>query len=102
MAKAASRLIDVEREGSTDISDAPDPPIYGTDGRHKQPRSTPENSSRPSLGGPHFGDSSGPLVSMYSTITEDADNKGADRCQRDAEAIMVFVSRLYQLSYYRA
>lgn len=39
---------------------------------------------------------------MYSTITEDADNKGADRCQRDAEAIMVFVSRLYQLSYYRA
>ena len=39
---------------------------------------------------------------MYTKITEDADNKGADRCQRDAEAIMMFVSRLYQLSNHHA
>jgi len=31
---------------------------------------------------------------MYSKITEEADNRGADRCQRDAEAILVFVSLL--------
>jgi len=103
MAKAANRLIDVEREGGTDISDMPDPPTYViADGRHEQPQSTPENSLRPSLGDPHFGDSSGPLVSMYSKTTEEADSRGADRCQKDAEAILVFVSLLYQFSYHRA
>jgi len=102
MAKAASQLIDVEREGGTDISDMPDPPTYMADGRHEQPQSTPENSSRPSLGDPHFGDSSGPLVSMYSKTTEEADRRCADRCQKDAEAILVFVSPLYQFSYRRA
>ena len=92
MAKAASQLIDVEREGGRDISGKPDPPTYVA--RREQPQSIPENASRPSLEDPHFGDSSGPLVSMYSKITEEADNRGADRCQRDAEAILVFVSLL--------
>jgi len=94
MAKAASRLIDVEREGGTDISGEPDPPTYVADGRLEQPQSIPENASRPSQRDPHLGDSSGPLVSIYSKITEEADNRGADRCQRDAEAILVFVSPL--------
>jgi hypothetical protein len=39
-----------------------------------------------------FGDSSGPLFSIYSTTTEREDNKTAERWQRDALVILIFVS----------
>ena len=39
-----------------------------------------------------FGDSSGPLFSIYSTSAEREDNKMAERWQRDALVILIFVS----------
>ena len=37
-------------------------------------------------------DSSGPLFSIYSKIVEEDDNKRAERQQKDAEGIVLFVS----------
>jgi hypothetical protein len=39
-----------------------------------------------------FGDSSGPLFSMYSDATEKEDNKMTDRWKADADGILFFVS----------
>ena len=39
-----------------------------------------------------YGDSSWPLYSMYSRIAQQDDNKLAERCQRDTNGTMVFVS----------
>lgn len=44
-----------------------------------------------------FGDSSGPLFSIYSTSADREDNKVAERWQRDALVILIFVS-FYLLS----
>ena len=40
----------------------------------------------------NFGDSSGPLFSMYTKAAEDEDNKMAERWQKDADGILIFVS----------
>ncbi|KAI0287597.1 hypothetical protein BC826DRAFT_1108289 [Russula brevipes] len=37
-----------------------------------------------------FGDSSGPLFSMYSKTMMDEDVTGAERCQKDADAVLIF------------
>ncbi|KAI0292524.1 hypothetical protein BC826DRAFT_433338 [Russula brevipes] len=60
---------------------------YGIDGRFSQSRPTP---SQPSRGETNFGDSSGPLFSMYSKIAEDEDNKMVDQWQKDADGIIIF------------
>jgi hypothetical protein len=39
-----------------------------------------------------FFDYSGPLCNMYSKTTEEEDNKMADRWQKDAYGILIFVS----------
>ncbi|SRR5258708_1290129 len=39
-----------------------------------------------------YGDSAWPLYSMYSNIAQQDDNMLADRCQRDTNGTMVFVS----------
>ena len=39
-----------------------------------------------------FGDSSGPLFSMYSKAAEEEDNRMVDRWQKDADGILIFVS----------
>jgi hypothetical protein len=39
-----------------------------------------------------FGDSSRPLLSIYSKVTEEIDNRVTERCQKDAESVLVFVS----------
>ena len=39
-----------------------------------------------------FGDSSGPLFSIYSKAAEEEDNKMVERWQRDADGILIFVS----------
>jgi len=49
-------------------------------------------SSQPSQAESNFGDRSGPLFSIYSGIAEKDDNKRAERWQRDAQGILVFVS----------
>jgi len=39
-----------------------------------------------------FGDSSAPLFSIYSERTEREDDKTAERWQKDAQVILIFVS----------
>jgi hypothetical protein len=43
-------------------------------------------------GGSNFGDSSGPLFSIYSKAAEEEDNKMVELWQKDAEGILIFVS----------
>jgi hypothetical protein len=60
------------------------------------PRYVPQPAQiQPSQGQANFSDSSGPLFNMYIKMTEEADNKMADRWQKDADGILIFVS-LYQ------
>jgi hypothetical protein len=40
----------------------------------------------------NFGDSSEPLFSIYSKAAEEEDNKMAERWQKDADGILIFVS----------
>ena len=40
----------------------------------------------------NFGDSSGPLFSIYSKAADDEDNKIVERWQKDADGILMFVS----------
>lgn len=58
-------------------------------GHRGQPQSLP---TQPSQGESNFGDSSVPLFSLYSKIAEEEDNKLADRWQKDADGILIFVS----------
>ena len=47
---------------------------------------------QPLQGESNFGDSSGPLFSVYSKAAEDEDNKMVERWQKDADGILFFVS----------
>jgi hypothetical protein len=60
-----------------------------TDGHRDHPKSTP---NQPLQGESNFGDSSGPLFSIYSKVAEDEDNKVVERWQKDADGILFFVS----------
>ena len=40
----------------------------------------------------NFGDSSGPLFSIYSKAADDEDNKMVERWQKDGDGILIFVS----------
>ena len=55
-------------------------------------QSAPNLPSQPSQGEPSFGDSSGPLFSMYYKTAKEEDNKMAERWQKDADGILFFVS----------
>src|SRR5580692_2395981 len=66
--------------------------IIYADGQPGQPPSTQNQQSQPSRGGSDFGDSSGPLFSMYSKIAEEEDNRMTDRWTKDADGILIFVS----------
>ena len=59
---------------------------------HNQPVSVPSQQLQPSHGGSIFGDSSGALFSMYSKIAEEEDNEMAERWQKDADGLLIFVS----------
>jgi hypothetical protein len=39
----------------------------------------------------NIGDSSGPLFTMYTRLAVEEDNKMAERWQKDAEGILIFV-----------
>ena len=59
----------------------------------------PNQPSQPSRGeSSNFGDSSGPLFSIYSRAAEEEDNKMAERWQKDADGILFFVSSPYHRS----
>ena len=49
-------------------------------------------SDQPLQGESNFGDSSGPLFSIYSKAADDEDNKMVERWQKDADGILIFVS----------
>ena len=58
------------------------------DGHLNQP---PPVSVPPSQAETNFGDSSGPLFAMYSKIGEEEDNQMAERWQKDADGVVIFV-----------
>ena len=64
---------------------------YIVDDRREQPQAAPIPPLLP-LEEPNFGDSSGTLFSMYSRIAEEEDARMAERWQKDADGILIFVS----------
>jgi hypothetical protein len=62
---------------------------YKIDNDHWQTQTIPPT---PWGEAPNFGDSSGPLFSIYSKAGGDEDNKMVDRWQKDADGILIFVS----------
>ena len=48
--------------------------------------------NQPLQGESNFGDSSGPLFSIYTKAADDEDNKMVERWQKDADGILIFVS----------
>ena len=52
------------------------------------------NQNQTSQGQSNFSDGSGPLFNMYVKMAEEEDNKIADRWQKDADGILIFVSPL--------
>ena len=67
-------------------------PTYIVDYPRNQSVSVLNQQSQPSQGESNFGDTSGPLFSMYSKAAEEEDNKMADHWQKDADGILIFVS----------
>ena len=62
-------------------------------GRQDDSREVPgTTSNQPLQRESIFGDSSGPLFSIYSKAAEDEDNKMVERWQKDADGILIFVS----------
>ena len=56
------------------------------------PRLDPQSTSnQPSRGQSNFGDSSGPLFSIYSKAADEEDSKMVERWQKDADGILIFV-----------
>ena len=84
---------DPERENvigmSSCFSPFPSPIPLNVLGGH--PNQPPLGSVQPSQGETNFGDSSGPLFTMYSKIGEGEDNQTAERWQKDADGIVIFV-----------
>jgi hypothetical protein len=50
----------------------------------------------------NFGDSSGPLFSMYSKNSEEEDNKMAERWQKEAEEIIILVGPGPEVAFHTA
>ena len=55
-------------------------------------RSTPNQQLRPPPEESDLGDISGSIYSQYSELAEGEDNNMAERCQKDADGILFFVS----------
>lgn len=62
------------------------------DDHPEQSQSAPNQLSQSTQGEPNFGDSSEPLFSIYSKNAEEEDNKTAERWQKDADGVLIFVS----------
>jgi hypothetical protein len=59
---------------------------------NEQPPPASNLPLRPQQGDSNFGDSSGPIFSMYSKIAKEEDDDLVDRWQKDADGILIFVS----------
>jgi hypothetical protein len=69
--------------------------MFITGGQRDNPGDNPlrQSAPNPSLQAEYiFGDSSGPLFSMYSKAAEEEDNKMVERWQKDADGILIFVT----------
>ena len=70
--------------------------MFITGGQRTQHDNSPSNPqpapNQPSQSESIFGDSSGPLFSMYSKAAEEVDNRMVERWQKDADGILIFVS----------
>ena len=60
--------------------------------RRGQPEVAQAQSLQPRQEEPHFCDNSWPLYSMYSKFAQEEDGKVTERCQRNADGMLVFVS----------
>jgi hypothetical protein len=58
----------------------------------EQPSSASNQPLQPGQGESNFGDSSGPIFSMYSKLAGEEDDEMVDRWQKDADGILIFVS----------
>ena len=56
-------------------------------------------SNKPFQGESNFGDSSGPLFSIYSKAAKVEDKDMVERWQRDADGILIFVSPVSAFVY---
>jgi len=65
---------------------------------HNQPPPVMTRSSQDT----NFGDSSGPLFSMYSKISEEEDNKMAELWQKEAGDIIIFVGPEPEAAFHAA
>jgi hypothetical protein len=71
--------------------------MFITGGQHQQTQPHPPSNPQPAPNQQPlqaesiFGDSSGPLFSMYSKAAEEEDNRMVDRWQKDADGILIFV-----------
>ena len=64
----------------------------GHDDPHEQPQSASKLPLPPQQGDSSFGDSSGPIFSMYSKLAKEEDDELVDRWKKDADGILIFVS----------
>jgi len=71
-----------------------DSPTCNVDDHPELPQSARNQPplSQPPVEGSNFGDSSGPIFSLYSNITKKEDDKLAERWQKNADGILIFVS----------
>jgi hypothetical protein len=69
---------------------SPNSPTCIVDGHPSQVPSQPV-PNRPFKGENNLGDSSGFLFALYSKLTQEEDTKMAERWQKDAEGIIIFV-----------
>jgi Family of unknown function (DUF6535) len=63
--------------------------VWCTGGNPDVPQSA---QNQPSQGQSNFSDGSGHIFNMYNKMAEEEDNKMADRWQKDADGILIFVS----------
>jgi hypothetical protein len=69
-----------------------DSPTCKLDDQPAQPPSPQNQPSQPKQEDPNFGDSSGPLFSLYSKIAEEEDKEVTERWHKDADSPLTFVS----------
>ncbi len=74
--------------------------ILDSAGDHSDDRQSPQNQqSQPTQAEFDRGDSSWPLYSLYSKIAEEEDKLKTERYQKDADAILIFVSPHVNFSF---
>jgi hypothetical protein len=94
MSQTDHRAIDATEEvNDTGMLPTTQPSLHQLHARvdeHHYPPQLAENQTQ--KGQSDFGDSSGPLFSMYAKMAEEEDSKMVERWNADADGILIFVS----------